>query len=55
MENTRMYCGPSGMMMMKSTIVVNWMAARESNSNRSANGLRGAPSEEVSVLKAGVR
>ena len=37
-EKTRMYCGPSGMMMMKSTIVVKLMAASESSSNRSLNG-----------------
>ncbi len=30
-----MYCGPSGMMMMKSRTVVNWIAASNSSSDRS--------------------
>src|SRR5438552_12199007 len=50
-EKTRMYCGPSGMMIMKSTIVVKWIAASESSSHRSANGSRRAPPDVLLLLK----
>ncbi len=48
--NTRMYCGPSGMMMRKSTMVVNWMAARTNSSNRSLMGLACSPEVGTSLV-----
>ena len=50
-EKTLMYCGPSGMIMMKSTMVVKLMAESESSSHRSANGSSRASPDVLLLLK----